>query len=125
CVLLVWCAISNMTIQHDECRPALCFSESAERLFDTIDIVRISDSYHVPPIREEASRDILSERDTCVSFDGDVIVVVDPAQIVETKMTSQRRRLGRNSLHQAAISTNCVNVVVEDLEAWFIEAVGE
>src|SRR4030095_2831769 len=124
-VLPVRCAISDMTIQHDECGPVLCFSESGERLFDTIYIVGISDSQHVPSIREEASRYILSECYTRVSFDRDVVVVVDPAKVVEAQMSGERCRFRCNALHQTAITTNCVDVVVEDIETWFIEAVGE
>jgi hypothetical protein len=40
-------------------------------------------------------------------------------------MTGKRCRFRRNSLHQTTISTNGVDVVVENLEAGFIEAAGE
>jgi hypothetical protein len=35
----------------------------------------------------------LGEGDACVAIDRDVVVVVDPAEIVETKVTGQRGRL--------------------------------
>src|SRR6266567_6081801 len=105
-VLLVWRAISDMTVQHDECGPVSCFSESVEGLFDAIDIVGIADSQHVPAVREEASSNILGECQTRVSLDRDVVVVIHPAQIVEAKMAGQRCRLGRDALHQTAIATN-------------------
>src|ERR1051325_9916013 len=40
-------------------------------------------------------------------------------------MTGKRCSFRRNSLHQTTISTNGVDVVVENLEAGFIEAAGE
>src|SRR5258705_7069255 len=40
-------------------------------------------------------------------------------------MTGQRCRFRRNALHQAAISANGVDVVVEDLEAGLIEVAGK
>ena len=40
-------------------------------------------------------------------------------------MARQRRRLGRDSLHQAAVSANGIDVVVEDVEARPVVAVGE
>src|SRR6476469_68210 len=40
-------------------------------------------------------------------------------------MTGKRCRFRRNSLHQTTISTNGVDVVVENLEARFIEAASE
>src|SRR5262245_15423111 len=40
-------------------------------------------------------------------------------------MTGQRCRFRRNTLHQAAISANGVDLVVEDLEAWLVETIGK
>src|SRR5262245_4515577 len=40
-------------------------------------------------------------------------------------MTGKRCRFRRNPLHQATVSANGVDVVVEDFEAGFIEAAGE
>ena len=60
-----------------------------------------------------------------VPFDGDVVVVVDPAEIVEAQVAGQRRRLRRDALHHAAVAADGVDVVVEDLEARPVVAVGE
>jgi hypothetical protein len=46
-----------------------------------------------------------------------VIVVVDPAQIVEGEMAGERRGLGANPFHQATIAANRIDVVVEQIEA--------
>src|SRR5215813_12411990 len=116
-VLLVRRAIADMTIQHNECRSALRLLEDAEGLLDSLDIVGVSDSQHVPSVSEEASRNILSERQASVPLDRDVVVVVDPTEIVETEMTGKRCRFRRNSFHQTTISTNGVDVVLENLEA--------
>src|SRR5215472_2698952 len=124
-VLLVRRAITDMTIKHNECRSALRLLEDVERLLDPLTIVGVSDSQHVPSVSEEASCNILSERQTSVPLDRDVVVVVDPAKIVEAEMTGKRCRFRRNSLHQTAISANGVDVVVEDFEAGFIEAASE
>src|ERR1044071_2915350 len=114
-----------MAVQNDERGPSSRLSEDVERLLDPLTIVSVSDSQHVPSVSEEASRNVLSECQTSVPLDRDVVVIVDPTQIVEAEMTGKRCSFRRNSLHQTTISTNGVDVVVENLEAGFIEAAGE
>jgi len=62
----------------------------SERMLDAVDIVRVADSQHIPPISEKASSDILSESDARVAFDRDVVVVPNPAEIVESQMGGER-----------------------------------
>src|SRR5215510_1793898 len=114
-----------MTVQNDERGTTFCFMEDVQRLLDAHTIVRVTYPQNVPTIREESSRDILGERQTRVPLDRDVIVIVDPAEIVEAEMTGERCRFRRYALHQTTVSTNGVDVVVENLEARFIEAAGE
>src|SRR5262245_1096164 len=61
-VLLVRRAIPDMTIQHNECGSALRLFEDGEGLFDSLYVVGVADSQHIPSVSEEASRNILSER---------------------------------------------------------------
>src|SRR5207247_316570 len=74
------------------------------------------DPQNVPSVSQEPGGNVLGEGDARVPFDGDVIVVVDPAELVETQVGGQRRRFRRNALHHAAISANRIDVVIEDLE---------
>src|SRR5262249_36189089 len=60
--------------------------------------------------------DVFGERNVCVAFDGDVVVVEDPTKVVESKMTRKRCCFAGDSLHQAAVPTHGVDFVVEDLE---------
>ena len=87
-----------------------------EGVLDAIDVVGVADPQHVPAVRQEPRRDVLGERDARVAFDRDVVVVVDPAEIVEAQVAGQRRRFRRNALHHAAVSANRIDVVIEDLE---------
>src|SRR5262249_57943356 len=124
-VLLMRRTVADVAVQNDKCRATLCLLEDRQRLLDPLTIVRVADPQDVPSISEEASRDVLSERQTRAPLDRDVVVVIDPAQIVEAEMTGQRRRFGPDALHQTAISTNGIDVVVEDLEAGSVVAAGE
>ena len=60
-----------------------------------------------------------------VPFDRDVVVVVDPAEVVQAQVARQRRRLRGDALHQAAIAANGIDAVVEDVEARPVVALGE
>src|SRR5689334_5631461 len=43
-----------------------------------------------------------------------MIVVVDPAKVIEAEVAGQRCRLGADAFHQAAVAAYAVNIVVED-----------
>jgi len=62
-------------------------AEAQRALLDAIDVVGIADSQDIPSVCQKPGRYILSEGDARVAFDGDVIVVVDPAEIVESQMS--------------------------------------
>jgi len=63
--------------------------ENFERVFDAINIVGVADAQDVPSVTEEAGSDVFSKGDVCVSFDGDVVVVVNPAEVIETEVARQ------------------------------------
>src|SRR6266404_3155236 len=106
-----------MAVKDDECWTALRLHENVERLVNGIDIICIANTQDVPSIRQKSRRDILGKRQCGAAFERDVIVVVDPAEIIEPEMAGQRRGFGCNALHETTITANGVNVVVEDFEA--------
>src|SRR4029077_8815291 len=91
-----------------------------ESLLDSLEIVGIADPQHVPMIGEEAGGDILGESDASLAVDGDVIVVVDPAQIIESEMAGKRSRLRADAFHHVAVAANRIDVVVEQVEAGLV-----
>src|SRR5215471_7935523 len=106
-----------MAVKNDQSRPALGPAEDLKRILDVLEIVRIADAEHVPAICQEAHRDFLGEGDARVALDGDVIVVVDPAEVVERKMAGERGCLRSNAFHQATIAADRVDVIIEDIKA--------
>ncbi len=124
-VLLVRRAIADEAVQHDEGGTARRLPEDVEGVLDPIDVVGVGHPQDVPAVREEAGGDILREGDARAALDGDAIVVVDPAQVVEAEVAGQGGRLGRDALHQAAVPAHRVDVVVVDLEAGPVVPVGE
>ena len=124
-ILLMRRAVADVAVQDDEGRAILGLVKDVERVLDPVDVVGIAHPQRVPPVTQEPGRDVLRKGDARVAFDRDVVVVVDPAEVIEREMTRQRRRLRRHALHHVAIAANRVDVVPEDLEVGAIVAVGE
>ncbi len=114
-----------MAVQNDERRAPLRLSKDFQRLFNALTIVSVANPQDIPAIRQEASRNILGECQARAAFDRDVVVVVDPAEVVEAQVTGQRCRFMRNALHQAAITTDRINVVIKDVESGLVVAARE
>src|ERR1700752_4208054 len=102
-VLFVWRAVADVAVQYNECPTALRFPEDIEGVFDAFQVIRVADAQDVSSVSEESRLHILREGEARAAFDGDVIVVVAPAEIAEAEVSGQRCRLGCNTLHQTTI----------------------
>ena len=122
---LVRRAVADVAVENDQRRPALGLAKDRKRVLDPLEIVGIADAQHVPAVSLEARCDILGEGDAGLALDGDVVVVVDPAQVVELEMAGQRGRLRADAFHQAAVAADRVDVVVEQVEAGPVVAAGQ
>src|SRR5207245_11471863 len=118
-------AVADVAVEDDERGAPLRLPEDAERVLDALEVVGVAHAKDVPAVGEKSRGDVLREGKARVALDRDVVVVVDPAQVVEAQVTGQRGRLGGNALHQAAISAHDVDLVVEDREARSLLTVGE
>ena len=124
-ILLMRRAIADVAVQNDEGRAILGFVKHVERVLDAIDVIGVAHAQNIPAITEKAGRDVLGKGDARIAFDGDVIVVVNPAEVIERQMAGERCRFRTHALHHAAVAAHRINVVVEDLEAGPIVAVRE
>src|SRR5215467_3932764 len=100
---LVGRAVAYVAIEDDESRSVLGAAENRKRILDALKIICVANPQHVPSIGKEARRNVLSKRKTGLTFDGDVVVVVDPAQVVEAEMAGQRSRLRADPFHQVTV----------------------
>src|SRR4029077_8529115 len=114
-----------MAVQNNERGPAFRLLEYRERLFDSVNVVGIADAQNVPAVSEKTRGHVFGECDVRVPFDADVIVVPDPAEIIQTEVTGERGSFGSNAFHHATVTADGVNVVVENLKTWFVVSVGE
>ena len=89
-----------------------------DRRLERDEVVGVVDLEHVPAVGLEALGDVLdveAQRRRAVERDRVVVVEVDePAQ---PELAGQRRRLGRDALHQVAVGDDRVDVVVHHLGA--------
>ena len=83
--LLVGRAVADAAVEDEERRPALGLLEDPEGMLDALEVVGIADAQHVPAVGQEPGRDVLGERQVGAAFDGDVVVVEDPAQVIEAR----------------------------------------
>src|SRR5262245_53241348 len=124
-VLLVRRSVPDVSVQNDERGTPLRLPESFKSVFYALEVVGGADPQHVPIISQEAGHDVFRERDARAPLDRDVVVVVYPAEIVETQMTGQRSRFRPHAFHQTTVAANDINVVIKDLESGSVVAAGE
>src|SRR5262249_21587885 len=124
-ILLMRRAVADVSVQYDEGWATLGLAKNRQRVLDPADVIGVAHAQNVPTITQKSGRDVLRKGDARVTFNRDVIVVIDPAEVVQGEMARQRGCLRCHTLHHAAIAANRVDVVVEDLKIGAVVSVGE
>src|SRR5207244_11491609 len=114
-----------VAVEDEDRGTPLRVPEGTESLLDAIEVVGVAHPQDVPPVRQESGGDVLREGEARRPFDSDVVVVVDPAEVVQTQVTGEGGGFRRDALHQATVPTYRVDVVVEDRETRSVVAGGE
>ena len=91
--------------------------KTLQRALDQFNVIRITDPRNLPSVTDETRRHILGESQIRVTFDRDVVAVVDPTEVGQLQVTCERRRFAGDAFHQASIATERVDVEVEQVEA--------
>src|SRR5712664_481265 len=112
--------IADMTIDDYDGRSARRARSSPQRVLDAIQIVGIPYAKDVPSVRQKASCHIFGERNIGFALDGDVIVVVDPAEVIELQVPRKRSCLARDAFHHAAVAAERVNAIAEQFKIWLV-----
>src|SRR5258708_4220487 len=117
----MWGTISEYGVKREE-RWAICGGlERLKSPCQHVQIIGVTNACHVPTIGDEACCHIIGKGQGGIAFDGDVVVIINPAQVRELQMTGQRGSLVANTLHHAAVATDGVNVVIEHLKGGAVE----
>jgi hypothetical protein len=106
-----------VAVDDDQGGAVVGLVEDAEGAFEHFEVVGVADTGDVPAVGDEAGGDVVAEREGGLAFDGDAIVVVDPAEVVELEVTGEAGGLGGCAFHHATVAADRVDVVVEHLEA--------
>src|SRR5215475_5625830 len=114
-----------MAVQNNKGGPTFRLFEYCERLFDSVNVIGIANSQDVPAVSKEARGHVFGEGDVCTPFDADVVVVPDPAEIIQTEMTGEGGSFGSNAFHHATVTADGIDVVVEDFKTWFVVSVSK
>src|SRR5262249_1489181 len=88
-VLLARRTVPDVAVEDDERGAPLGWPKDREGALDAVDVVGIANADHIPPVAQEARGDVLGEGNAGVTLDGDVVVVVDPAEVIETQVPRQ------------------------------------
>ena len=121
---LVRRAVADDAVHHDQRRTLGLGPKRVEGHTQRGQVVGVGDVLHRPAVAGEPGRHILGERQAGGALDGDLVVVVDPAQVGQLQVPGQRGGLGADALHQAAVAAQRVDVVVEQLVAGPVERGG-
>ena len=121
---LVRGAVADDAVHHDQRRTLSLGPKRIEGAAQRGQIVGVGDVLHRPAVAGEPGRHVLGERQAGGALDGDLVVVVDPAQIGQLQVPGQRGGLGADALHQAAVAAQRVDVVIKQLVARPVEGGG-
>ena len=91
-VLLVGRTVGDVTVDDDQCGSGRGALERVESPLEHFEVVGVPCPGDVPTVSDKARRHVLGERPIRVAFDGDLVVVVNPAEIRQPKMTREGGR---------------------------------
>ena len=120
-VLLVRRSVADVAVHTDQGWTVVGLQEAAVGLGQRIQVVGVGDMFNIPAVSFEPFPHVLGERHIRQAIQGDVVLIVNPAQIGKLQMTGQRGRLAANAFHQVAIAAERVHVVVKDLKTGLVE----
>jgi hypothetical protein len=86
-------AVADVAVHQHQRGPLLLGQERVQPALHRCQVVDIGDGGDVPAVGDEAGCDVLGERDVGVPLDRDPVGVVDPAQVGQLQVPSQRRGL--------------------------------
>ena len=112
-VLLVRRTVGDMAVHDDEGWSIARALERPERTLKHLQVVGVADARDVPAVPDEARGHVIAERQRRIALDGDVVVVVDPTEVIELEVSCQRGGLAGDPFHHAAVAAQGVDVIVE------------
>ena len=116
---------TNMAVNNNQSWSTLGLAGHAKRAHNRVQVIRVANTQHIPSIPQIASAWIIAVRKIRLAFNGDVVVVVNPNQIIQLQMASDTSSLATYAFHHATVATNRVGAKIKNLKAWSIECRGQ
>src|ERR1035438_2255935 len=110
-----------MGVNDDQRRTLGLFQRGLNGTIKLREIVDVAHMLHIPVPAEEARAYVIAEGQRGVALNGDVVVVVEPDQVGESKMPSDGSGFVAYAFHQIAVAAKSVNPVAENVVAVFVE----
>src|SRR4030095_15123293 len=82
-VLLVRRTVGDVAVHDDESWSIARASQRRECTLEHLQVVGVADARDFPAVTDEACGHVIAERQRRIALDGDVVVVVDPTEVIE------------------------------------------
>ena len=118
--------VGDVRADRDERRALGFVAPGRQRGLERVEVLGVLDPLHVPAVGLQARRVVLAvEADRRRAVDRDAVVVVADHQLAEPEVPGDRGGFLADALHQVPVGADRVGVVVDDLLARAVEALGE
>ena len=79
----------------------------------------------MPPVCDKPGFNALRKSYFCISFNGNVIVVIDINQAAQMEVAGDRSCFRTDSLHHITVTANHINIVIEKFKSRFAVPVSQ
>src|SRR5216684_8736439 len=124
-VLSVGSSVADMAVQNNERGTVLDPKRVAVGVGQRPKIIGVMDVRHIPAVTPESCGDILAEGEVGLAFNGDLIVVIEPAQVRKLQVSGERGSLRRDTFHQVTVAAESPDVVIKKLKSGAVEMCSE
>ncbi len=109
--------VADVGPEHDERRAGFLAPGGIERQVDGVEVIAVIHVLHVPAICLEALAHVLAEGERGIAVDGDVVVVVDEAELAQPEVSRKAGRFAGDAFHEVTIAAEAPDPVVDDFHA--------
>ena len=113
-------AESDLCAHRNQRGALLVFPGQPDRFFHQVQVIAVRNGQHLPAIGLEPQTDIFGERNLRISFDGDMVVVIQINQFSEAERRRQRRCFGADTFHQVPVGYQSVRIVIDNRQSRFV-----
>src|SRR5208283_531838 len=115
CVLFMRCPVSDVTVDNDQRGAIFGVLKGSECASQSLKVVCIANARYIPPVSKKACRNVFGERKVGIALNRDVVIVVNPTEIREPPMASQRGCLAGDAFHHATIPAERVHIEIKKI----------